>query len=415
MSEASSAGPKGQPASTSTEAVHAGTPHHRPHHTLAPGIAQTATFTFRDSADLERYMRGQDPDIDREEYGRYGNPTVRELETRVAALEGADDALGFASGMAAITSTLFALTKAGDHVVLFSDCYRRTRQFVAQTLTRFGVEHSMVAPGDLAALESALRPNTRCVITESPTNPYLYCMDLEQVAAIVRRHGHGRIRTLVDSTFATPVNCRPLRFGIDLVIHSATKYLSGHNDVLGGIVAGPQHIISLLREARGVLGGVLDPHAAFLIARGLKTLNLRVERQNRSAHAVALELSRHPRVRQVFYPALEGHSSHAVAREQMRGFGGVVSFIVDGGRQAAARVVDGCRLAKIAPSLGGVETLIEQPCLMSFSELSDEDLQRVGIDPALIRLSVGIEDTSDIVDDVLAALASLSLPTMAQR
>jgi cystathionine gamma-synthase len=185
--------------------------------------------------------------------------------------------------------------------------------------------------------------------------------------------------------------------------------------VLGGIVAGPQHIISLLREARGVLGGVLDPHAAFLIARGLKTLNLRVERQNRTAHAVALELERHPQVKQVFYPALESHSSHAVARAQMRGFGGVVSFIVEGGRAAAAQVVDGCRLAKIAPSLGGVETLIEQPCLMSFSELSDEDLRLVGIDPALVRLSVGVEDTADIVEDLMRSLAQLSLPAAASR
>lgn len=392
--------------STSTDAVHAGCPLQRPHNTLAPGIAQTATFTFRDTADLERYMRGQDPDPDREEYGRYGNPTVRELETRVAALEGADDALAFASGMAAITTSLFALTKAGDHVVLFSDCYRRTRQFVAQTLTRFGVEQTMIPPGDLAALEGALRKNTRCIITESPTNPYLHCVDLEQVAAIARRH--GRVRTLVDSTFATPVNCRPLRFGIDLVVHSATKYLSGHNDVLGGIVAGPRHILSLLRESRGVLGGVLDPHAAFLIARGLKTLNLRVERQNRTAHALALELERHPRVRRVFYPALESHGSHAVARAQMRGYGGVVSFIVEGGRRGAAELVDACRLAKIAPSLGGVETLIEQPCLMSFSELSDEELAQVGIDPALIRLSVGVEDSGDVIDDVMGALARLS-------
>jgi cystathionine gamma-synthase len=396
-----------EPASTSTDAVHAGCPHHRPHHTLAPGIAQTATYTFRDTADLERYMRGQDPDIDREEYGRYGNPTVRELETRVAALEGADDALAFSSGMAAVTSTLFALTKAGDHVVLFSDCYRRTRQFVTQTLVRFGVEHTMVPPGDLGAFEAALRPSTRCVITESPTNPYLHCADLEQIAALVRRH--GRIRTLVDSTFATPVNCRPLRFGIDLVIHSATKYLGGHNDVLGGIVAGPQHLMSLVRETRGVLGGVLDPHAAFLIARGLKTLNLRVERQNRTAHAIALELERHPQVRRVFYPGLESHGSHAIAKAQMRGYGGVVSFIVEGGRQAAAKVVDGCRMAKIAASLGGVETLIEQPCLMSFSELSDEELATVGIDPALIRLSVGVEDSNDVLDDVLGALAQLSL------
>jgi len=391
-------------ASTSTDAVHAGIPHERPHHTLAPGVAQTATFTFRDTADLERYMRGQDSDPEREEYGRYGNPTVRELETRVAALEGADDALAFASGMAAVTSTLFALTKAGDHVVLFNDCYRRTRQFVVQTLARFGVQHSMIPPGDLSALEGALRKETRCVITESPTNPYLHCVDLEQVAAIARRH--GRVRTIVDSTFATPVNCRPLRFGIDLVVHSATKYLSGHNDVLGGVVAGLRHIVSLLRDARGVLGSVLDPHAAFLIARGMKTLNLRVERQNRTAHALALELERHPRVKRVFYPALESHSSHAIASAQMRGCGGVISFIVEGGRAAAAAVVDGCRLAKIAPSLGGVETLIEQPCLMSFSELSDEELATVGIDPALIRLSVGVEDSADVIADVMGALGA---------
>lgn len=392
----------GPPASTSTDAVHAGCPLERPHHTLAPAVAQTATFTFRDTADLERYMRGQDLDVDREEYGRYGNPTVRELEMRVAALELADDALAFASGMAAVTTTLFALTKAGDHVVLFNDCYRRTRQFVTQTLARFGVEHTVIPAGDLQALEASLRSNTRCVITESPTNPYLHCIDLERVAAISRRH--GRARTIVDSTFATPVNCRPLRYGIDLVVHSATKYLSGHNDVLGGVVAGPQHILSLLREARGVLGGVLDPHAAFLIARGIKTLNLRVERQNRTAHALALELERHEKVERVFYPGLDSHGSHEVARTQMRGFGGVISFIVRGGRAAAAAVVDGCKLAKIAPSLGGVETLIEQPCLMSFSELSDEELERVGIDPALIRLSVGVEDSVDVIADVLEAL-----------
>lgn len=394
-----------KPSSTSTEAVHAGTPYQRPHNTLTASVAHTATFTFRDSAELERYMRGQDPDPEREEYGRYGNPTVRELERRVAALEGADDALAFASGMAAITSTLLALTKAGDHVVLFNDCYRRTRQFVGQMLARFGVEQTMIPAGDLAALEGALQKNTRCVITESPTNPYLHCVDLEQVAAIVRRH--GRARTLVDSTFATPVNCRPLRFGIDLVVHSATKYFSGHNDVLGGVLAGPQHIVSLVREARGVLGGILDPHAAFLIGRGLKTLNLRVERQNRTAHGLALELERHPRVQRVFYPGLDSHPSHAVAKQQMRGYGGVVSFIVEGGRAAAARVVDGCRLAKIAPSLGGVETLIEQPCLMSFSELSDEELAQVGIDPALIRLSVGVEDTNDILADLLRSLDDL--------
>jgi cystathionine gamma-synthase len=387
---------------SSTEAVHAGTRESYPHHTLTPSIVQTATYTFENTADLARYMRGEDADAEREEYGRYGNPTVRELELRVAALEGADDAVAFASGMAAVTSTLFALTKSGDHLVLFSDCYRRTRQFVLQTLSRFGVEHSLVPPGDLRALSTALKPNTKLILTESPTNPYLHCVDLAQVTAVAKNA--GRARTLVDSTFATPVNCRPLAHGVDLVLHSATKYLSGHNDVLGGVVTGPAHLISLLRDARGVFGAVLDPHAAFLIGRGLKTLNLRVTRQNQTALAVASAVERHPAVERVFYPFLESHPSYAVARAQMNGAGGVVSFVVRGGRAAAGRVVDGCRLAKIAASLGGVETLIEQPALMSFSELNDEQLAQVGIHPALVRLSVGVEETEHVVSDVIGAL-----------
>ena len=252
---------------TSTDAVHAGTPPVRPHSTLTPSIAQTATYTFADSADLERYMRGEDPDADREEYGRYGNPTVHELEKRVAALEAADDAVAFASGMGAVSTAILSLVKAGDHVILFRDCYRRTRQFVTQVLVRFGVEHTVIPPGDLAALSAAIRDTTRLVITESPTNPYLYCVDFEQLVAAVKER--GRIRTLVDSTLATPMNCRPLDFGIDLVVHSATKFLAGHNDVLGGLVAGPTHLISLLRDSRHVLGGVLDPHAAFLISRSM--------------------------------------------------------------------------------------------------------------------------------------------------
>ncbi len=391
---------------SSTEAVHAGCALHRPHNTLAPGIAQTATFTFRDTADLERYMRGQDPDQEREEYGRYGNPTVRELEMRLAALEAVDDAVAFSSGMAAVTTTLLSLTKAGDHVVLFNDCYRRTRQFVLQMLARFGVEHSLIPAGDLDALRGALRPNTKVVLTESPTNPYLYCVDLQAVSQIAK--AHGRVKTIVDSTFATPVNCRPANFGVDLIVHSATKYLSGHNDVMGGLVAGPQHLISLLREARGVLGSILDPHAAFLIARGMKTLRLRVAKQNDTALAVARAVEERPRVCRVFYPGLRSHASHAVARDQMAAFGGVVSFIVEGGRAAAAQLVDGCSLCTIAPSLGGVETLIEQPALMSFSELSDEQLKDVGIDPALIRLSVGIEEAEDVIADVVGSLERIS-------
>lgn len=387
----------------STDAVHAGTPHVRPHHTLTPSIAQTATYTFSDTADLERYMRGEDPDANREEYGRYGNPTVHELEKRIAALEAVDDAVAFSSGMGAVSTAILSLLKAGDHVVLFRDCYRRTRQFVTQVLVRFGIEHTIVPPADLGALEAALRDTTRLVITESPTNPYLYCVDFERLVALIK--SRGRIRILVDSTFATPVNCRPADFGIDLIVHSATKYLAGHNDVLGGVVAGSGHLISLLRDSRHVLGGVLDPHAAFLIARGLSTLGLRVERQNATALTVARALEGHPAIERVFYPFLESHPSHRVATAQMRGGGGIVSFIVRGGRKAAANVVDRARIPKIAPSLGGVESLIEQPCVMSYFELGDAELANIGIDPALVRLAVGIEETADIVADLTQALA----------
>lgn len=386
----------------STAAVHAGASAEHPHHAIAPGVAQTATFTFRDTADLERYMRGEDPDPEREEYGRYGNPTVRELERRVAALELAEDAAAFGSGMAAITTAVLALVKAGDHVVLFEDCYRRTRQFVRGFLARLGIEHTLVPPGDVAALPAALRPSTRLILAETPTNPYLHCTDLGELAGIAR--AHGRARTLVDSTFATPINLRPIALGIDLVVHSGTKYLAGHNDVLAGVVAGAQHLVSLAREARGVLGGVLDPHAAFLVARGLKTLGVRIARQNETALAVARALEGHPRIERVYYPLLESHPSHAVAARTLRGGGGVVSFVVRGGREAASRVVDGCRLARIAPSLGGVETLVEQPSLMSYFELGEEELRAIGIDPALVRLAVGVEETPAVIEDLWRAL-----------
>ncbi len=386
----------------STESVHAGTESRRAHNTLAPSIAQTATFTFENTADLIQYMRGEDADPDREEYARYSNPTVRELEKRLAALERADDAVAFSSGMAAITSTALTLLKAGDHVVLFNDCYRRTRQFVSTTLTKYGVEQTLVPAGDIEGLAAAIRPETRLVITESPTNPYLYCIDLEKVVAVTK--AHRRVKVMIDSTFATPINYNPLHFGVDLVVHSATKYLAGHNDVLGGLVAGPSHLVSLLREARGVLGSVLDPHAAFLIARGMKTLNLRVRQQNATAFALAKRLEAHDKIERVFYPLLESHPSHDVCAAQMRGGGGVVSFIVKGGADAASRVVDACKIAKIAPSLGGVETLIEQPRYMSFFELDEEQLAEVGIHPALIRLSAGVEETDDVLADVLDAV-----------
>ena len=401
-------------AGPSTRAVHAGVRRPDVHHALPTPIVATATYSFASSAEVAAHMTGEHAGPAREEYGRYGNPTVRALEERLAALElpaGGADCAAFGSGMSAMSTTLLALVKQGSHVILFRDGYRRTRQLVATTLAAFGVEHTVVEPGDLAAVAAAIRPTTRVIVGESPTNPYLHVTDLRALAAVAKRA--GRVKTLVDATFATPVLCRPLELGIDLVVHSATKYLAGHHDVLAGAVVGAPPLVGLVRDLRGVLGGILDPHSAFLVARGLKTLALRVERSSATALAVARMLAEHPRVAQVFYPGIAAHPTHAVAAAQMSGFGGVVSFRVrtdpagEGERAplaTTARVVDRFRLARIAPSLGGVDTLVEQPAIMSYYELSPQDRRAAGIEDDLIRLAVGVEDERDVLRDVRRAL-----------
>lgn len=385
-----------------TDAVHAGDDRRKSYDSIPMPVVQTATYEFADTAELVAYTQGTHPTADRGEYGRYGNPTVRAVEKRLSALEGTEDAALFGSGMAAVTTSLLALLKAGQHVILFQDCYRRTLEFVTDVLARFGVAHTLLAAGDVAALPDAIRPETRLVVSESPTNPYLACIDLERVVAACRTR--RTVKSLIDATFATPVNCRPATFGVDLVVHSATKYLAGHNDVMAGVVCGSAGLVSMIRDLRGVLGSVCDPHGAFLVGRGLKTLALRVEKQNATAMAIAERLTRHPRVERVFYPGLPTHGTHAVARAQMRGFGGVVSFIVKGGLDSASRVVDGARLARIAVSFGGVETLIEQPAIMSYYEMTSEQRQAIGIADGLIRLSVGIEDAGDLIADLEQAL-----------
>jgi cystathionine gamma-synthase len=389
---------------TSTDAVHAGDDKHKAFDSVPMPVVQTATYTFADSAELVAYTQGHHPNPDRGEYGRYGNPTVAAVEKRLAALEGTEDAVLFASGMAAVTTALLALVKSGQHIVLFQDCYRRTLEFVTDVLSRFGVTHTLLGAGDVGALPDAIRPETRLVVSESPTNPYLACIDLEAVASVCR--ARRAVKSLIDGTFATPVNCRPATFGVDLVVHSATKYLAGHNDVMAGVVCGPTGLVSMIRDLRGVLGSVCDPHAAFLVGRGMKTLALRIERQNATAQAVAEMLEKHPRVERVYYPGLASHASHAVARSQMRGFGGVVSFVVRGGLDAASRVVDGAKLARIGVSFGGVETLIEQPAIMSYYEMTSEQRQAIGIADGLIRLAVGIEDATDLIGDLELALSS---------
>src|SRR6185437_15963856 len=247
----------------STDAVYTGEERTKPYDAVPMPIVQTATYTFADTAEIQAYTSGNHANNDRGEYGRYGNPTVRAVEQRIAALEGTEDAVLFSSGMAAVTTCMFSVVKGGQHVVLFQDCYRMTLEFVTEVLGRYGVEHTLVPAGDVGALQDAIRPETRLVVSESPTNPYLSCVDLERVAAACKQR--RTVKSMIDATFATPVNCRPASFGIDLVIHSATKYLAGHNDVLAGVVCGPSGLVSMIRDLRGVLGGVCDPHAAFLV------------------------------------------------------------------------------------------------------------------------------------------------------
>jgi cystathionine gamma-synthase len=381
-----------------TLAVHGGERRPKLGNALATPIVQTATYTFADTAELRDHFERR---IEREEYGRYGNPTQSIAEQKLAELEGAEDCLLFASGMAAITTTLFAVLSHGSHVVVTDDSYRRTRQFLTQVLHRYGIEVSVAPAGDYEAIEGAIRPTTRVLVSESPTNPYNYIVDLERFADIGRRH---RVKTIIDATFATPFNQRPLEFGVDLVLHSATKYLGGHNDLLAGAVLGSAELIDGIRGLQAITGAIADPFTAYLLIRGLKTFALRIARQNASAQALAEFLQSHPRISAVYYAGLSTHPQHNVARRQMRGFGGVVSFEVAGDLDAASRVVDACLIPQIAPSLGGVESLIEQPALMSFYELTTEERLLVGIKDNLIRYSVGIEDSADLIGDLTAAL-----------
>jgi cystathionine gamma-synthase len=387
-----------------TTSVHGGEPKAFAYDSQTLPIVQTATYTFENTAALVAYMEGQ---TEREEYGRYGNPTVRVLEERLAVLEAAEDSVVFASGMAATTSAILALVGQGSHVVLFNDCYRRTRQFVTKFLERFGVQHTLVESADLNALERAFRPETKLVVSEAPTNPFLAVVDLPRLAQMCREH---RVKTLIDSTFATPFNLRPAELGIDLIVHSATKYLSGHNDVLAGVVAGKAGLVSLVRDVRHMMGAVCDPHAAYLVHRGLKTLALRVAHQNQSAQALAEALEGHPKVARVYYPGLASHPNHKTAAATMRGFGGVVTFELKGDLASTGRFVDALKIPHIAPSLGGVEALVEQPALMSYFELSTEQREAIGMKDTLVRYSVGIEDKNDLIADVIEALRVAEIP-----
>jgi cystathionine gamma-synthase len=384
-----------------TRSVHAGELRQQEAHAITTPIYQTSTFWFKTSREVMDYQEGK---TTREEYGRYGNPTWRAVELKLSELEGGEESILFASGMCAATTTFLSMLTEGSHLIVTSDCYRRTRQFINDYLGRMGVETTIIEPGNLAEFEAAIRDDTSLFFTESPTNPFLRITDIPEFVRVA----HARdVKVIIDSTFATPVNQRALDEGADLVLHSATKYLGGHNDLLAGTVTGSTEIVAPIRKALGVLGGIIDSHAAWLLLRGLKTLALRMERHNANGLALARFLETHPKVRKVWYPGLESHPDHEVAVRSMHGFGGVVTFEIDTDLEGAIRFIDATRIPYQAPSLGGVESLIELPVTMSFWDYSPEERKSWGITDSLVRLACGVETTEDLIDDMDQALAKV--------
>jgi cystathionine gamma-synthase len=388
--------------SASSRSVHAGEQREKPYHSLIDPIVPTSTYVFDSYEDICQFTQDKNNAVptDRLEYGRYGNPTIRAVEQRLAALEGGEEALLFASGMAAVTTTLLTFLKAGDHIIFTDDIYRKTREFGQNFLQRFGVESTVVAIGNEEELNAAIRGNTRLILSETPTNPYLRVVDIERLVEIAKQHG---LLTIIDATFATPINLRPLEFGVDLVIHSGTKYLGGHHDLLSGVVIGRKELADLVREHVNLMGAVADPYNAYLLLRGMKTLALRVRHQNQASMQLAEYLLTQPLVEQVYYPGLTNHPDHDIAKRQMTGFGGVVSFTLLSDLERTARFLDRLKIPYITPSLGGAESLVSQPALLSYYSISAEDRAAWGIKDNLVRYALGIEDAQDLIDDLQQA------------
>jgi len=383
----------------STTSVHAGEARQKPLDSITDPIVMASTFTFKDTQSIIDYIEQKQ---ERGEYGRYGVPGERVVEKKIAALEGAEEGILFSTGMAAFVGLLNAKLSSGDEIVFFDECYHRSRDYCRTYLSRFGVVTREVKTGDYDAMEAAINSNTKLLVSESPTNPHLSIVDLERFAAIGKAHG---VETIIDATLATPYNLQPISYGVDYVMHSATKYLGGHNDLLAGIVLGATDQLAEVRKLRGIMGSINSPHNCYLLERGLKTFELRMQRHNENGLAVARFLEDHPRVERVFYPGLESHPYYETARSQMRGYGGLVTFEVkDADWKETSKIVDAAKLCRIAPSLGGVESLIEQPLVMSYWERTPEQRKEFGITDNMIRLALGIENADDIIADLSQCL-----------
>ncbi len=387
--------------SPATLAVHAGEDRHGQRVSLTTDIAQTSVFIFPKLDDLRQYSLGKKPGY---MYTRYANPTITVAEKKIAALEGAESCVVTASGMAAEAILLLSLLRAGDEVVSMLDVYGGTLKLFEQVLAKFEVKTRFVPYQDLGRIERYFTRKTRVLFLETPTNPTLRCVDIAGLSRLARRRG---ATVVVDNTFATPILQRPLELGADVVVHSATKYLGGHSDLTAGAIVGPRAIVEPARTVMLQSGGNLDPGASYLLIRGLKTLQIRVERACANAARIAAFLGEHPKVQRVLYPGLPGNEGHDFASRQMSDYGMMVSFDIKGGERQAERFIDALQLWYLAPSLGGVESTVSYPILSSHFGLSKERLKVLDVSAATIRLSVGIEDAEDLIEDLTRALAKV--------
>lgn len=380
-----------------TLAIHVGEEHFRQNAPVGVSIARTSNFTFASSDEMKRWAEGKSSAYI---YTRYGNPTLAVAEQKLAALERAEAAVVTASGMAAISSALLAFLRAGDEVIATRQLYGGSYRLMRDFLPRYGITVRHV-DNSLAGIERAVSPRTKVLYVETPTNPSLRLVDLRKAAEFAREWG---LISMVDNTFASPALQKPVELGFDLVLHSATKYLAGHSDLIAGAAAGNGLLIRKVREAVIYFGGSMDPEAAFLLVRGMKTLRVRVDQQCRNALAVAKFLARHPKVARVHYPGLASHPDHALAKRQMRAFGAMLSFDIKGGLPAARRFCDRVRIFLLAASLGGVESLVVLPAYTSHYNMSAAELRAAGVEPGTVRVSVGLEDPADLIEDLRQAL-----------
>ena len=386
----------------STLAIHGNGRLPKAHHAVSTPIMHTSNYYFDTADEVEDFMRAksQGKVIREHEYARYGNPTQIETERKLAAIEGAERAVLYSSGMSAVLLAIMTFMKPGGHIIFTSDCYRQTRDFAINFLGKFGMDNSIVDP-TAEAIEKAIKPNTNIIFTESPTNPYLRVLD---IPAIVKVAKAKKVLTIIDATLATPYNIKPIEMGVDVVIHSATKYLGGHNDLMAGVCLGSNALMADLYKMQRMMGATPGPLTCFLLERGLKTFGMRMEHHNKAGLAVAKMLEAHPKIEKVWYPALKSHPDHKLAMEQMKGFGSVISFLVKGGNKETRKFIDALDLFLITPSLGGSESLVTQMWAMSFFDYSEEYRKNIGMVDNLVRLALGLEDVDDLIFDLKQAL-----------